>query len=168
MQERAFNNVSGDLFQLSEEMIEAGLKASRESERKRIILPIHRSQDAEVQRMINFLQPGTYIRPHKHPLPHATESLVLIRGSILFYMFDEEGAVLLKREIRAKPVPGVLDIEPGIWHSFLVLEEDTLLFECKKGPYHAGTDKTFADWAPEEGSMKAGEWMDAPEEYILS
>lgn len=155
----AFDNVSGDLFQLSDKLIEDGLKASRESERLRIILPIHRKQDARVQRMINFLQPGTYIRPHQHPLEHATESLVLIQGSIRFYTFDDKGTVLTKNEVHSKPIPGVMDIEPKVWHSFVVLEENTMLFECKKGPYDAKTDKTFAKWAPAENSEEAITWL---------
>lgn len=159
MTKLAFDNISEDLFQLSEQMIEEGLKASRQSERLRIILPIHRKQDAKVQRMINFLQPGTYIRPHKHPLAHATESLVLLQGSIRFYTFDDKGNVLTVREVASNPIPGVLDIEPDIWHAFIVLEKDTVLFECKKGPYSQGTDKTFAPWSPKEGSEKAAVWM---------
>lgn len=161
MSKLAFNNVSGDLFQLSDEMIEEGIKASRESDRKRIILPIHRKQEAEVQRMINFLQPGTYIRPHKHPLPHATESLIIMSGSIRFFTFDESGTVISETEINSKPVPGVLDIEPRVWHSFIVLEENTILFECKKGPYNAQTDKTFAEWSPEEGSAGVRDWIES-------
>ncbi|WP_234573357.1 WbuC family cupin fold metalloprotein [Rhodohalobacter sp. 614A] len=161
MSKLAFDNVSGDLFELTEGMIKEGIQASRESDRKRIILPIHRKQDAEVQRMINFLQPGTYIRPHKHPLAHASESLILINGSIRFFTFDENGTVLSKNEISSKPVPGVLDIEPRVWHSFIVLEDDTILFECKKGPYNAQTDKTFAEWSPEEGSVEAQNWIES-------
>lgn len=160
MSKLAFENVSGDLFQLSEHMIEDGLKASRQSERLRIILPIHREQDANVQRMINFLQPGTYIRPHKHPLDHASESLVLIQGSIRFYTFDEDGNMLTENHIHSKPIPGVIDIEPNVWHSFTVLEENTILFECKKGPYDTETDKVFAEWSPEEGSDDVNEWME--------
>lgn len=159
MSKLAFDNVSGHLFRLSDQMIEDGLKASRESERLRIILPIHRKQDARVQRMINFLQPGTYIRPHKHPLDHATESLVVIRGTIRFYTFDEDGNVLTENKIRSKPFPGVIDIEPQVWHSFIVLEKDTILFECKKGPYDAEADKIFAEWSPEDGSEAVEEWM---------
>jgi cupin fold WbuC family metalloprotein len=159
MSKLAFDNVSGDLFQLSEEMIEHGLRESQKSDRKRIIMPIHREQDAEVQRMINFLQPGTYIRPHKHPLEHATESLVLIRGSIRFYTFNEDGTALTKIDIHSKPLPGVIDIEPRVWHSFIVLEEDTILFECKKGPYDVETDKVFAEWSPEEETDDVEEWM---------
>ena len=125
-----------------------------------MILPIHREQGAKVQRMINFLQPGTYIRPHKHPLDHASESLVIIQGSIRFYTFDEDGSFMTIHKVNSKPLPGVVDIEPQVWHSFIVLEKDTILFECKKGPYDAETDKVFADWSPEEGSDKVKPWME--------
>ncbi|MEX0663011.1 MAG: WbuC family cupin fold metalloprotein [Balneolaceae bacterium] len=159
MPKLAFDNPVGDLFQLSIEMIEEGLEASRERERKRIILPIHRKQEAEVQRLVNFLQPGTYIRPHKHPLDHATESIVLLKGSIRFFTFDDDGEVLTDQIISSSPIPGVLDMEPNVWHSFLVLEEDTILFECKKGPYNAETDKEFAEWAPSERHQTVENWL---------
>lgn len=158
MSKLAFENVSGPIFTLTDELIKQGIRASRKSERRRIILPIHREQDAEVQRMLNFLQPDTYIRPHKHPLKHATESLVLIQGSIHFFTYDDSGEVKSEHFVKSKPHPGVLDIEPGVWHSFKVLESDTLLFECKRGPYDAETDKIFAPWAPEEGSVEADSW----------
>jgi cupin fold WbuC family metalloprotein len=155
----AFPNPTGDLFHLTDEMIEAGLRASRESSRLRMILPIHRKQEAGVQRLINFLQPGTYIRPHRHPLNHATESIVLMKGRIRFFTFDGDGNVTTCRELRGNLLPSVIDIEPRVWHSFQVFEEDTILFECKCGPYNAKTDKEFADWAPEEGSTEAAAWM---------
>lgn len=158
-QKRAFDNPAGQLFQLTEEQIVSGLEASRKSSRKRIILPIHRVQEAEVQRMINFLQPGTYIRPHKHPLPHATETIVILSGAIRFFTFNENGKITADRILNSSPVPGLLDIEPDTWHSFVVMEPDTVLFECKKGPYNAKTDKTFAEWAPEEGSEDADNYL---------
>lgn len=113
-----------------------------------------------MQRLINFLQPGTYIRPHKHPMPHATESIVLLQGSIRFFTFDGSGEVLTDNTLSSKPIPDVIDIEPDTWHSFLVLETDTIIFECKKGPYDAETDKEFASWAPEEGDNEAIEFME--------
>jgi len=155
MAKLAFQNPSGDRFHLTDNSIEQGLEASRESNRNRMILPIHRSQDAEVQRLINFLQPGTYIRPHKHPLPHATESIVVLRGSIRFFTLDDYGEIMTDQHLTATPIPSVIDIEPRVWHMFLVLETDTIIFECKRGPYNAETDKKFADWAPEEGDPEA-------------
>ncbi|MCC5907196.1 MAG: WbuC family cupin fold metalloprotein [Balneolaceae bacterium] len=159
MTKLAFENISGDLFELTDELIENGLKASRESERLRMILPLHRSQEAEVQRMLNFLQPGTYVRPHYHPVPHATESIVVLRGSIRFFTHDDKGEVKTVSDLSAVPVPGLVDIEPNVWHSFLVLKPDTILFEAKKGPYNAQTDKAFASWSPAEGSPEVSGWL---------
>jgi cupin fold WbuC family metalloprotein len=157
--ELAFENPSGDRFRLTSELIINGIKASRNSERLRIILPVHRAQSAIVQRLINFLQPGTYIRPHKHPLDHASESIVLLQGEIRFFTFDNKGNVNSSEILSSSPIPGVVDIEPGVWHSFLVLEKDTILFECKKGPYNTKTDKEFAKWAPEESDPESKKWM---------
>ena len=159
MAKLAFQNPSGDRFHLTDNSIEQGLEASRESNRNRMILPIHRSQDAEVQRLINFLQPGTYIRPHKHPLPHATESIVVLRGSIRFFTLDDYGEIMTDQHLTATPIPSVIDIEPRVWHTFLVLETDTIIFECKRGPYNAETDKKFAEWAPEERDLEADIYM---------
>ncbi len=155
----AFDNPSGSYFQLSQNQIEEGLEASRNSPRKRMILPIHRVQEAEVQRLINFLQPGTYIRPHRHPLDHATESIVVMKGSIRFFTLDESGSVLTDNLLKSEPIPSVVDIEPNIWHTFIVLEENTILFECKKGPYNAETDKEFANWSLDESETNAFEQL---------
>jgi hemerythrin-like domain-containing protein len=40
------------------------------------------------------------------------------------------------------------------------LEENTILFECKKGPYDVETDKIFAEWSPNEGSENVEEWIE--------
>ena len=159
MAQNALGNPSGDFFKLTDGIIEKGLEASRTSSRKRMIYPVQRTQEAKVQRLLNFMQPGTYIRPHQHPMPHATESIVLLKGAIRFFTFDGEGVVTTDHKLSSAPIPDVIDIEPGTWHSFLVLEQDTIIFECKKGPYNADTDKEFALWSPEEGDEKAMEFM---------
>lgn len=146
----AFENVQGAVFQMNDALMRQGIEASRESPRKRFILPIHRTQDAPVQRMMNFLQPGTYVRPHLHPRKGAVETLVIVQGAILFRQFDDEGRVLLETECRAGAPSAVLDIEPETWHSFDVLEADTVLFESKMGPYDVNLDKIFAPWSEEE------------------
>lgn len=152
----AFPNISGPVFTADEETIQKGFDASRKSKRKRIILPVHRRQDAPVQRMYNFLQPGTYIRPHFHPRPFASESICVLKGSITFFVFDYDGNIISKYSLHAEnPVHAVIDIESDVWHSFIVNESDTLIYETKKGPYSLDSDKIFADWAPEEFSKEA-------------
>ena len=155
---KAFDNISGTLFIPDENTLEKGIKASRESERKRIILPLHRRQDAKVQRMLNFLQPDTYIRPHMHPRNQAVESIVVHKGAIRFFIFDDQGSIVEDRKLDSENA-FLADIEPLTWHSFVVLEKDTILFESKMGPYDADLDKIFAEWSPEEGTDEAHSWI---------
>jgi len=154
----AFPNTTGERFTLTEDLLRQGFQASRQSPRLRIILPLHRTQDAAVQRMLNFFQPGTYVQPHIHPQPGQIETIQVLRGRIGFVMFDEQGAVRETHDLRAANALGLIDIEPGIWHGLVALEPDTVILEIKKGPYSAMTDKDFAAWAPKEGTEGTAEY----------
>jgi len=147
----ALPHVEGDLFQLDERTLQRGIEASRASARRRMILPLHRQQEAPVQRMLNFFQPGTYVRPHLHPLDGAIETIHVLRGRLGFCLFDEEGRITERFDLRADGL-GLIDIEPRIWHGMVALESDTVILEIKQGPYCEATDKVFAEWAPAEGA----------------
>lgn len=157
----ALPNFSGPLFELTDDLMSEGLAASRASARKRIIFPIHRTQPAPVQRMLNFMQPATYVKPHIHRGEGACESVVLLTGSLQYVIFSADGDVIRTFRAVAGAPSAVLDMEPDVWHSFLVLEKDTVIFECKKGPYEAMSDKDFAPWAPDEGTDAAADWIRA-------
>lgn len=155
----AFPNPTGPLFELTDDLLATGFAASKASVRKRIIYPIHRTQPAPVQRMLNFLQPGTYVKPHVHRGEGSSESVVVLTGSIRYLVFDGLGHLGRTIIATAGSPSAVLDMEPDVWHSFIVLEPDTLIFECKKGPYSPVGDKDFAAWAPDEGTPEAAEWV---------
>ncbi len=147
----ALPNASGPLFFLEDTLLEEGIAASRESPRRRMIYPIHRNQGDLVQRMLNFFQPGTYVTPHLHPRESASELILVLRGKLGFVLFDDEGEITERRPL----VEGdLIDIEPKLWHGMVVLEEDTVILEIKRGPYD-DEDKIFAPWAPSEGDSGA-------------
>ena len=151
----ALDNPSGEVFLLSKQQMEEGILASRQSPRRRIVMPIHRSQDALVQRMLNFFQPDTYIPPHQHPREGASETIQMLAGRLAFFIFADDGVIAASYTLE----PGdLIDIEAGVWHGLVVLEPDTVVLEVKRGPFDA-TDRIFADWAPEEGDVGAGEYL---------
>ncbi len=153
----AFDNVTGDTFELTPELLEQGFAGSQESPRRRIILPIHRTQDALVQRMLNFFQPGTYVQPHLHPREHAIETIHVLQGRLGFIRFDEKGEVISTHDLRAEN-HGLLDIEPQLWHGMVCLEANTVILEIKRGPYN-DEDKVFAEWAPPESDDNAAGYL---------
>ena len=150
----------GPVFVLNQATLEHGLEASRKSPRGRIMLPLHRSPTEGVQRLLNFLQRGSYIRPHRHPKPENVENVVVLKGEVIFLIFDAEGRTLSShRLIAGDPTASLIDIEQGVWHTLVPLTDDSVILEIKRGPYDAATDKEFASWSPAEGTAEAGDWL---------
>ena len=149
----------GPLSVIDEAAIGKAIDASRHSPRRRVILPFHRSHDDPLQRMLNVLQPGSYIQPHRHLDPPKPEGIVVLRGAIRYVAFDDAGAITTT--VRVDPAAGCfgIDIDPGVYHTFYALCEDTVLYEVKPGPYEKLSDKDFADWAPAEWSDEAADWL---------
>jgi cupin fold WbuC family metalloprotein len=157
---RALPNVEGPVFVFNVEALEAGLKASRESPRRRIMLQVQRSAAEGVQRLINFMQRGSYVRPHLHPAAENIENATILKGVAGFVVFGEDGSVSCAHRLEAgNPTASVIDIEQGLWHTLIPLCDDTVILEVKRGPYNAATDKRFAPWAPEEGSPDAVSYL---------
>lgn len=153
----ALPNPTGDLFLPDSTLYRHGREASRKSPRLRVIQPIQRSQQARVQRLLNFLQPGTYIQPHCHPLPHASESVCLLAGHLEVVIFHPDGSVRERHHLDTHSP--LIDLEPGLWHGMIVHQPDTIIFEVKQGPYDPTTDKEFAPWAPPEDSPEAASYL---------
>lgn len=150
----------GPVYLLDSAALMAGLQASRESPRRRIMLPMHRSDQEGVQRLINFIQLGSYIRPHLHPMPECIENVTVLAGCLGFMTFDSEGNVLTRHRLTAGQAAScMVDIEQGVWHTLVPLAEDTVVLEIKRGPYQASSDKSFAPWSPVEGTDAAQHWL---------
>jgi len=143
------------------ELIQRKACDARRSPRRREIHVFHTGDADPLQRMLNALQPGSYIRPHRHLDPPKSESLVLLQGMLGYVSFvadgtpDEENLLLLERE---RGVHGC-DIRPGVWHTIFALVPDTVIFEVKPGPYSPANDKDFAPWAPPEYNAEASAFL---------
>jgi cupin fold WbuC family metalloprotein len=154
---RALEAPRGAIIPIGEPLIARVIAASRESPRRRMVLPLHKEPGAVLQRMLNALQPGSYVRPHRHAPPRA-ESLVLLRGALRFVAFDDAGEIRRAVDLRGDADLGV-DIEPGVYHTMFALAGDSVVFEVKTGPYDPDTDKTFATWAPPEEGAGADAYL---------
>lgn len=151
---------AGEVVTYTEKLLQEAIDKSRQSPRKRIILRLHKSDEATLHRMFNVLQPGTYIRPHWHREPPKDESLVLLQGKVAVFIFSDKGEIREVIHLEARTSQFGIDLVAGVCHSFVVLQEDTVIYEVKPGPYVKATDKDFAAWAPAEGDPEVGEYLD--------
>lgn len=131
-------------------MLDALSLKAAQSARLRANHNIHPVLEDPVQRFFNAMQPGTYVRPHRHLEPPRWELFMALSGRVVFLVFDDAGRVASRTELDADgPVFGA-ELPAGRWHALLPLTP-VVLFELKEGPYNALTDKEFASWAPAEG-----------------
>lgn len=149
----------GDIVHLTLAMVGDLLTASRQSPRKRMLQRLHKQDDETVHRMFNGLQPGTYITPHRHLHPKKSETILIVSGALLFVEFDEGGTMLRHTLLQPGTEIFGVDVAPHIYHTFIALKPDTLIFEVKTGPYDHDTDKDIPDWAPREDTPEAEAYL---------
>ena len=115
--------------------------------------------DEPCHRLAVGLQPGTYIPPHRHLSADKAECLLVLKGRLGLLMFDEQGNVLEQRELVAGGDCVGVDVPPCLFHALVVLEADSVLFECKAGPYRPLVEGEQAAWAPREGEPDAADYL---------
>lgn len=144
---------------IDDRLCESVLVKAKDSERKRMNHNFHDSFDNPLQRFLNALEPNSYIQPHKHAQPMKEELFILIKGSVLVLEYDNDGNVLNSTVLNHKLGNYGVEIKADIWHSCIALEQNTVFYEVKAGPY-CPPDKVMADWAPQEGSDEAVLFME--------
>ncbi len=116
---------------------------------------LHAMEDP-VHRLLNAVEPGTYIRPHRHLHPPKDETYLVVRGALGLVLFDATGAVTATRRLSvvAGEAFGV-DLPAGVLHTVVALEEGTVFFEVKAGPYVPPAGDDVPAWSPAEGEPAA-------------
>ncbi|WP_111976487.1 WbuC family cupin fold metalloprotein [Algibacillus agarilyticus] len=127
------------------------VNTAQASERRRSNVNIHDDYQSPVQRLFIAMEPDSYVRPHKHIESNKWEFFFVVKGSLLFLMYDDKGVVTERITLSAEGDQQGLEIPPNVWHSTIALSAGTVFFEVKEGPYTVTTDKGFANWAPAEG-----------------
>lgn len=151
---------SGALRPIGLEQMEEARSLSRKSPRRRAIVRYHEHAES-VQRMMNALEPESYVRPHQHSDPDKVEVFVVLSGRALVLQFDDTGRVTDYVAIAAAgPLRGV-EIPPRTWHSVIALDPGTVLYEVIEGAFSPSTHKSYAPWAPAEGSREAQAFHEA-------
>jgi cupin fold WbuC family metalloprotein len=134
---------------------------ARTNLRKREIHTFHSSDNEVLQRMLNAMQPGTYVMPHRHLHPPKAEAFVILAGRAGFAIYEDDGTLPDENLVLLDASRGqyAIDIREGVWHGLVILAPDTVLFEVKPGPYAQASDKDFPDWAPRPDTLEATRWV---------
>ena len=145
---------------IDRELLDAVSAAAAQASRLRKNHNLHQGDASACHRLLNGIEPGSYIRPHRHLDPEKDESFVLLRGSLGVVTFDAAGEVVERVLLRAAGEKLAVDIPHGVYHTALALESGTVFFEAKAGPYLPLSPAEQAGFAPGEGSPEAAKYLE--------
>lgn len=144
---------------IDQKMLDQLIAEAQENPRRRKNLNFHPGDDFCCHRLLNAMEPDSYIRPHRHLDPLKDESMVMVRGRMAVLIFDDAGNVVRKTIISPAGSAVAVDIPHGLFHTVVGLESGTVFFESKAGPYLPLTDEEKGAWAPDEGTEEAVSYL---------
>jgi len=135
-------------------------ESARTSPRLRRNHNLHPSDSSSCHRLLNAIEPASYIRPHRHLDPEKDEAFILISGRLGVILFSDTGAVT--ETVTLSRQGGILaaDVPSGVFHTAVSLEPGTVFFEAKAGPYLPLSPAETAPWAPPEGDGLAAQYLE--------
>ncbi|MBS2097224.1 WbuC family cupin fold metalloprotein [Carboxylicivirga linearis] len=152
---------------INDQLLKPVILESKNNDRRRKNYNFHKEMEDPLQRMINVLQPDSYVQPHKHENPDKREAFIILKGRLLVIIFSAEGEITESAILDHSLGNYGYDIDAGVFHSIIALEADTVVYEVKDGPYFPLDDKNFATWAPKEGDMDALSYNEKLKKLLL-
>lgn len=152
---------------INENLLDATTEQAKKSPRLRMNYNFHETLDDPINRLINAMEPGTYLRPHRHKNPDKNEIFLMLRGSAALFLFDDAGNIT--EQVTLDPKAGTYggEIPCNVWHTLLILESGSVVYEIKQGPFAPLSPENMAPWSPPvEDTEGAKKFMDKLNSYI--
>ncbi len=145
---------------IDKEMLDALSLDAASSSRKRKNLNFHAEESAKSNRLLNAIEPDSYVPPHRHNDPDKDETIILLRGRMGILFFSEDGAVQMKSVLDSLNGVYGVDIPHGTTHTLISFEKGTVFFESKAGPYVPIVENERAAWAPRENESGVQDYLE--------
>ncbi|HUW51208.1 MAG TPA: WbuC family cupin fold metalloprotein [Sulfuricella sp.] len=132
---------------------------AKASPRRRKNFNFHLSETDASHRLLNAMEPDSYIQPHCHLDATKDESIIVISGRFGMVFFDDAGNVAETVSLTPGGEVAGVNIPHGVFHSVVALEPDSVFFEAKSGPYQVLKPEEKAPWAPAEGEPESDAYL---------
>src|SRR5688500_5332285 len=90
-----------------------------QSPRRRMNLNFHETLALPANRMLNAMEPDSYVQPHRHGAAYKDETFVVMKGAFGVVLFDEHGDVSSTAVLRAGGDLIGAHLPAGVFHSIV-------------------------------------------------
>lgn len=118
---------------IDKKLLDEVSEQAKTSPRLRMNFNFHQSLDEKCHRFLNAVEPGTEVPIHKHPTKD--ETFVILRGKVRVTTHRDDGSII--EDVVLCPEEGRygVNIPKCVWHKLEAIEPDSVIFECKEGPF---------------------------------
>jgi len=118
---------------IDKQLIDEVSRQAKQSDRLRMNHNFHQSLDEKCHRFLNAVEPGTEVPIHKHPTKD--ETFVILRGKVRVTTHNDDGSIIEAVVLCSEEGRYGVNIPKGVWHTIEAIEADSVIFECKEGPF---------------------------------
>ena len=125
---------------IGEKLFDRLLEAAESSPRRRMHYDLRTQSDDKdenwqdlSQRMLNVMMKDTVIPIHRHN--ETSETVIVLKGSGEEVSYDEHGKGTQRVKLEAGGFCCMVQVPRGTYHTFIPLENGTVIFEAKDRPY---------------------------------
>ena len=144
---------------INRDLLEKISSLAKDSPRRRRNHNFHETESDACHRLLNAIEPDSYIQPHCHREVTKDETLIVVCGRLGVIFFDEHGAVTVALTLAPASGSVGVNIPHGVYHTLVALESGSVFFEAKAGPFAPLTPEEKASWAPVEGDAQAAVYL---------
>ena len=118
---------------IDKQLLDDVSRLAQKSDKLRMNYNFHQSLEDKCHRFLNAVEPGTVVPIHKHPTKD--ETFVLLRGKVKVTIHNDDGIII--ESVVLCPTEGQygVNIPKGVWHTLEAMETNSVIFECKEGPF---------------------------------
>ena len=147
---------SADVFQASGPITHIGQKeiaylkiAVKSSPKKRVRINVHQRNEDLLHEMFIAIEPGSYIRPHKHP--GKSEAFHVVYGMVDVIVLDDSGEIIkiVSLAANSETLPFYYRMSEPMFHTLIIRTELLVVHEITNGPFVAGSS-IYAPFSPIE------------------
>ena len=118
---------------IDKKLLDEVSEQAKSSPRLRMNFNFHQGLDEKCHRFLNAVEPGTEVPIHKHQTKD--ETFVILRGKVRVTTHRDDGSIIEDVVLCAEDGVYGVDIPKNEWHKLESLEENSVIFECKQGPF---------------------------------
>ena len=118
---------------IDKKLLDKVCEQAKESPRLRMNYNFHLSLDEKCHRFLNAVEPGTEVPIHKHPTKD--ETFVILRGKVRVTTHNDDGSIIDDNVLCPEEGKYGVNIPQGVWHTIEALAPNSVIFECKEGPF---------------------------------